>query len=128
VQPTHASLSKGGKMKRIAVVTLSLVLLMAFSVAAGAQTKVSPQVCSNVSTCADMLKQMADALKSGKLNPAETQEVISHINQMGRIMKDMSGPTGPSLEQQHAQELEQIKQKWERLREIKRGMQAKPGH
>lgn len=115
-------------MKRIAVVTLALVLLAAFAIAAGAQTKMSPQLCTNISTCADMMKEMAEALKSGKLSPAETQEVISHINQMGRIMKEMSGPTGPSLEKQHTQELEQIKQKWERLREMKRGMQVKPGH
>ncbi|MCK9376961.1 MAG: hypothetical protein M0P73_12500 [Syntrophobacterales bacterium] len=115
-------------MKRLTVVILALILLAAFSVAVGAQTKVSPQLCTNISTCADMMKQMADALKSGKLTPAETQEVIFHINQMGRIMKEMSGPAGPSLEQQHAQELEQIKKKWDRLREIKRGMGAKPGH
>jgi len=115
-------------MKRLTVAPLVLVLLAAFSIAAGAQTKVSPQLCTNISTCADMMKEMAEALKSGKLSPAETQEVISHINQMGRIMKEMSGPTEPSLEKQHAQELEQIKSKWERLREIKRSMQVKPGH
>jgi len=115
-------------MKRLTVATLVLVLLAAFSVAAGAQTKMSPRLCTNISTCADMMTEMAEALKSGKLSPDETQEVISHINQMGRIMKEMSGPTGPSLEQQHAQELEQIKSKWERLREIKRSMQVKPGH
>jgi len=105
-----------------------LVLLAAFAVAVGAQTKTSPQLCTNISTCADMMKEMAEALKSGKLSPAETQEVISHINQMGRIIKEMSSPKGPSLEQQHAQELEQIKEKWRRLREMKRSMQVKPGH
>ena len=115
-------------MKRLTVATLVLILLAAFSIAAGAQTKVSPQLCTNISSCADMMKEMAEALKSGKLSPAETQEVISHINQMGRIMKEMSGPTKPGLEEQHAQELEQIKSKWERLREIKRSMQVKPGH
>lgn len=115
-------------MKRLTVVTLVLILLAAFSVGAAAQTKMSPQLCTNISTCADMMTEMTAALKSGKLSPAETQEVISHINQMARIMKEMSGPTGPSLEKQHAQELEQVKQKWERLREIKRSMQVKPGH
>ena len=109
-------------MKKLAVVTLALVLLGAFSLAVSAQTKMSPKTCSNIGTCADMLKEMADVLKSGKLSPAETKEVISHINQMGRIMKEMSGPKGPSLEQKHAQELEQIKKKWERIREMRRNM------
>jgi chemotaxis protein histidine kinase CheA len=109
-------------MKRLTVVTLMLVLLAAFSVAAATQTKMSPQLCTNIGTCADMMQEMAEALKSGKLSPAETQEVISHMSQMARIMKEMSGPTGPSLEQQHAQELEQVKKKWERLREIRRSM------
>jgi len=115
-------------MKRLTVVTLVFVLLSAFAVAAGAQTKASPQLCTNISTCADMMKDMAEALKSEKLSPAETQEVISHLNQMSRIMKEMSYSTGPSQEQQHAQELEQIKEKWRRLREMKRSMQVKPGH
>ena len=117
-------------MKRTVILaSLAVAFVVLFSiVAAGTQTKMSPQVCINISTCADMMKEMAEALKSGKLSPAETQEVISHINQMGRIMKEMSGPTGPSLEQQHAQERDQIKSKWERLRDIKRSMQVKPGH
>ncbi|MDD2903288.1 MAG: hypothetical protein PHU44_12725 [Syntrophales bacterium] len=115
-------------MKRLTVITIVLVLLAAFAVAVGAQTKTSPQLCTNISTCADMMKEMAEALKSGKLSPAETQEVISHINQMGRIMKEMSGPKGPSLEEQHAQELKQIQDKWRRLREMKKSMQVKPGH
>lgn len=109
-------------MKKIAALTLSLILLTAFSVAAVAQTKMSPQLCTNIGNCADMMQEMAEALKSGKLSPAETQEVISHMNQMARIMKEMSGPKGPSLEQQHAQELEQIKKKWERVREMRRTM------
>jgi signal recognition particle GTPase len=117
-------------MKRtviLASLAVALVVLFSF-VAAGTQTKMSPQVCKNISSCADMMKEMAEALKSGKLSPAETQEVISHINQMGRIMKEMSEPTGPNLEKQHAQELEQIKGKWQRLRDIQRSMQVKPGH
>jgi hypothetical protein len=115
-------------MKRISAVILALVLLAAFSVAAGAQTKASPQLCTNIGTCADMMKEMAEALKSGKLTPAETQEVISHINQLGRIMQGMSSPSGPSLEKQHTEELAQIKRKWDRLRDMKRAMQVKPGH
>jgi hypothetical protein len=126
-------IQEGKKMKRMVILALLVVAFVVFfnsvaSVTAGAQTKVSPQLCTNISTCADMMTQMAEALKSGKLSPAETQEVISHINQMGRIMKEMSGPTGPSLEKQHAQELEQINEKWRRLREIKKSMQVKPGH
>jgi len=117
-------------MKRtvmLASLVAAFVVLFSF-VPGGTQTKMSGQVCINISTCADMMKEMAEALKSGKLSPAETQEVISHINQMGRIMKEMSASTEPSLEKQHAQELEQVKEKWQRLRDTKRSMQVKPGH
>lgn len=115
-------------MKKTAVVTLALVFLTVFSVAAGAQTKMSPKMCTNIECCADMLKEMAQGLKSGKLSPEETKVVITHINQMGRIMQEMSGPSGPSLEEKHAQELKQIQDKWQRLRDMKRTMQVKPGH
>jgi TolA-binding protein len=109
-------------MKNIVTIIFSLVLLTAFSVAAVAQTKMSPQLCTNIGTCAGMMQEMTEALKSGKLSPAETQEVISQLNQMARIMKEMSAPEGPNLEQQHARELEQIKKKWDRLREMRRSM------
>jgi len=115
-------------MKRIAALTFALVFIAAFCVAAGAQTQMTPQMCTNISCCADMMQQMAEALKSGKLSPAESKVVISHMNQMGRIMQEMTGPSGPSLEQKHAQELQQIKEKWDRLREMKKGLQVKPGH
>jgi hypothetical protein len=115
-------------MKRITVVTLAVAFLAVFAVAAGAQTKMTPQMCTNVSSCADMMTEMTTALRSGKLSPAEEREVISHINQMGRIMQEMSSPTGADLERKHTQEIEQIQDKWRRLREMKRGMQVKPGH
>jgi hypothetical protein len=113
-------------MKRITIVTLMLIFLVAFAVAARAQT--SPQICTNLSTCSDLLTDMNTALKSGKLSPAQEQEVISNINQIGRIMQEMSSPSGPSLEKKHTQELQEVQDKWRRLREMQRGMQVKPGH
>ena len=115
-------------MKKLAVITVALVSIAVLCVAAGAQTQITPKICTNISCCADMMQQMAEALKSGKLSPAEEKVVISHMNQMGRIMQEMTGPSGPSLEQKHTQELQQIKEKWDRLREMKKGMQVKPGH
>jgi len=113
-------------MKRITVVTLMLFFLVAFSVAVRAQA--TPQMCTNLSTCSDLLTDMNTALKSGKLSPAQEQEVISNINQVGRIMQEMSSRTGAGQEMKHAQELKEIQDKWRRLREMQRGMQVKPGH
>jgi hypothetical protein len=114
-------------MKRITVVvSLMLVFLAAFAVAARAQA--SPQMCTNLSTCSDLLTDMNNALKSGNLTPAQQQEVISNINQVGRIMQEMSSPGGAELERKHTEELQGIQDKWRRLREMQRGMQVKPGH
>ena len=121
-------------MKRIMVVILSLVFLVAFSVAMGApalqaQThQMTSQMCTNLGQCSSMITEMTEMLKSGKLSPAEEREVINHIDQIGRIMREMASPDGPSLEKKHTRELEETMERWRRLREIKRGMQVKPGH
>ena len=75
-----------------------------------------------------MITEMTDMLKSGKLSPAEQREVLSHIETTSRIMQEMSShPEGAPTPKQ-TQELEDVMTKWKRLREIKRGMGAKPGH
>jgi hypothetical protein len=121
-------------MKRMTVVMIMLVFLLAFSVAMGAPVlkaqvhQMTPQMCTNLGECSSMITEMTEMLKSGKLSPAEEREVINHIDQIGRVMQEMSSPSGPSLEKKHTEELGQIQDKWRRLREMKRGMQVKPGH
>jgi hypothetical protein len=99
-------------MKRLTVVALTLIFLAAFCLAAGAQSQVTPQMCTNLSTCSDLLADMNAALKSGKLSPAEEQEVLSNINQVGRIMQEMSSPSGAGQEMKHTQELQEMRKKW----------------
>jgi len=88
----------------------------------------TPQMCTNLNTCSDLLTEMNAALKSGKLSPSEEREVIGNINQVGRIMQEMSGPGGAELESKHTQELQETMTRWRRIREMQRGMQVKPGH
>jgi uncharacterized coiled-coil DUF342 family protein len=121
-------------MKRITLFTLTLIFLAAFSMVMGPQAlqaqvhQMTPQMCTNLGQCSAMITEMTEMLKSGKLSPAEEREVINHIDQIGRVMQEMSSPSGPSLEKKHTEELGQIQDKWRRLREMKRGMQVKPGH
>lgn len=116
-------------MKRITVaVTLMLVFLAAFAIAARAQNQMTPKMCTNLSTCNDLLGEMNAALRSGKLSPAEEQEVIANINKIGRIMQEMSSPGGAELESKHTQELQETMDRWRRIREMQRGMGTKPGH
>jgi hypothetical protein len=116
------------KLTVVSLVSLMLVFLAAFAVAAQAQTQMTPQMCTNLSTCNDLLGEMNAALRSGKLNPAEEQEVIANINKIGRIMQEMSSPGGAELEKKHSQELQETQDRWRRIREMQRGMQTKPGH
>jgi hypothetical protein len=115
-------------MKRLAVVSLMLVFLAAFAVVAPAQTRMTPQMCTNLNTCNDLLGEMNAALRSGKLSPVEEKEVINNISQIGRIMQEMSSPGGAGLESKHTQELQETQKRWRRLREMQRGMGTKPGH
>ena len=115
-------------MKRLTVFFLLGIFLAAFSIAAPAQTRMTPQMCTNLSTCNDLLGEMNAALRSGKLSPAEEQEVIANINQVGRIMQEMSSPGGAELEKRHTQELQETQDRWRRIREMQRGMGTKPGH
>ena len=112
-------------MKRLTVVSFLFIFLAAFAVVAQAQNQMSPQMCTNLSTCNDLLGEMNAALRSGKLSPAEEQEVIGNINKVGRIMQEMSSPGGAELESKHAQELQELQDRMQRLRKL-RGMNVKP--
>lgn len=121
-------------MKKLTAVPLMLVFLVAFSVAMGApalqaQThQMTSQMCTNLGQCSSMITEMTEMLKSGKLSPAEEREVLTHIDTIGRIMREMAGPDGPSLEKKHTRELQETMDRWRRIREMQRGMQTKPGH
>jgi hypothetical protein len=121
-------------MKRIPVAITMVIFLLALSVAMGAPAlkaqmhQMTTYMCTNLGQCSTLITEMTEMLKSGKLSPAEEREVINHIDQIGRIMQEMASPSGPSLEKKHTQELEEVMAKWRRLREMKRGMQVKPGH
>jgi hypothetical protein len=99
-------------MKRMTLVTLTLIFLTAFCVAAGAQSQMTPQMCTNLNACSELLTDMNAAVKSGKLSPAQEQEVLSNINQIGRIMQEMSSPSGAGQEMKHTQELQEMRKKW----------------
>ena len=113
-------------MKNLITICIMVVFLAFFSYAAPAQ--MTPKMCTNLSTCNELLGEMNAALRSGKLSPAEEREVIDNINQIGRIMQEMTGPGGSELESKHSQELQENMDRWRRIREMHRGMGTKPGH
>ena len=92
-----------------------------------AEHQMSSQLCTNLGECSTMITEMTEMLRSGTLSPAEEREVLSHIEKTSRIMQEMSrNPEGAPTPKQ-SQELEDISARLKRLREIKRGMGAKPG-
>jgi hypothetical protein len=122
--------AKEKKMKRITVVITMLVFLIAFSVAMGApalkaQVHQMPEICTNLGQCSSMISEMTEMLKSGKLSPAEEREVLNHIDRVGRIMSEMSSPSGTGLQKKHTDELQEIQGRLQRLRNM-RGMNVKP--
>ena len=107
-------------MKKLTVIALMLVFLAAFTIAVRAQTQMTPQMCTNLNTCSDLLADMNAALKSGKLSPAQQEEVLANIKEVGRIMQEMSSPGGAELAGKHAQELQAAQNRWKRIREMQR--------
>ena len=96
-----------------------LVFLAAFAVAAWAQHDMS-KMCTSLGECSTMITEMTEMLRSGTLSPAEQREVLNHIERTSRIMQEMSSNPEGSPTPKQTQELEDIRNRMKRIREMQR--------
>jgi mono/diheme cytochrome c family protein len=85
-----------------------------------AEHQISSQLCTNLGECSSLITEMTDMLKSGKLSPAEEREVLKHIERTSRIMQEMSSNPEGSPTPKQTQELQDIRDRMKRIREMQR--------
>jgi hypothetical protein len=72
---------------------------------------------ANMGMLADITAKMAGMMNKGQMNPQQQQQILEMINQMSRIMREMSVPHGEPVKKRHNEELHEMRQRMVSLEE-----------
>ena len=66
---------------------------------------------ANMGMMADITAKLYQMMSKGHMSPHQRQQSLEMMNQMSRIMKEMSVPHGEQVKQRHQRELQDMRKK-----------------
>jgi polyhydroxyalkanoate synthesis regulator phasin len=72
---------------------------------------------SNMGMLADITAKMSDMMGKGQMNPEQQKQILDMMNQMSRIMREMSVPHGDQVKKRHNEALNEMRQRIDSLEE-----------
>jgi hypothetical protein len=101
-------------MKRITVFVVLVAFLLAPGILAaqmqrgGKGQQMKTQMHANMGMMADMMGKMYEMMNKGKATSEQWQEMMDIMEQMIKMMKEMSVPHGGQMQEQHQQQLQEM--------------------
>ena len=72
---------------------------------------------SNMGMLADITAEISDMMSRGQMNPQQQKQILDMMNQMVRIMREMSVPHGEPVKKRHNKELKEMRRRMVSLAE-----------
>ncbi|UCE82167.1 MAG: hypothetical protein JSV47_10625 [Deltaproteobacteria bacterium] len=66
---------------------------------------------ANMGMLADITAKISSMMSKGQMNPGEQKQILEMMNQMSRIMREMSVPHGEPVKKRHNEELKEMRQR-----------------
>ena len=111
-------------MRLIAISTAALLMIPAFSVAqkhagGGGQHDIKNSTMkgsmgimqANMGMMADITAKLYQMMSTGQMSHEQQNQILDMMNQMSRIMEEMSVPHGEKVKQRHLRELQDMHKK-----------------
>ncbi len=102
------------KRRIIALIAATLLMLPAISIAqkhGGKQVEheaKTSKMHGNMSAMSDMMTKMAQMMSKGKMTPEQKKKCAGVMEQMSKMMKEMSVPHGKQVQEKHQKELREM--------------------
>jgi len=82
----------------------------------GGQYMMGPGMMNNMGMMYNMMGEMHQMMGAYNMTPAQQQEMLQYMNQMGGIMQKFHGNMTPQMEQQYSQQLKQMQQRLQQMK------------
>ena len=112
------------RRRLVAILTVALLMIPAFSIAQkhgigeGQQNLKSSSMKAsmglmrgNMGMLAEITAKLYQLMSKGHLSPYQRQQILDMMNEMSRIMEEMSVPHGEQVKQRHQRELQDMRRK-----------------
>jgi hypothetical protein len=82
----------------------------------GGQYMMGPGMMNNMGMMYNMMGEMHQMMGTYNMTPAQQQEMLQYMNQMGGIMQKFHGNVTPQMMQQYNQQLKQMQQRLQQMK------------
>ena len=83
----------------------------------GQQSMMGQGMAHNMAMMSGIMNEMHDLMTQGRMTQEHQRQMMGMMNQMGAMMQQMSGPKGSSMEKQHTQQLHEMENRLDTMKD-----------